>query len=241
MKFANNPVVAHRGAWKNNELPENSIASLKAAIALGCTGAETDVHMTADSALVINHDSIWGDLHIQKSTLAELRTAKLSNGELLPQLQDFLKIIQQQSATKLILEIKPSEKERQWANVTVQELIKTVHETNAQAWLVYISFDYEILKEILRIEPAANVQYLTGDKSPEELKLDGIQGADYHYSVFQEHPEWIRSAKENNIDLNAWTVNEQKTMNWLLANGFNYITTNEPELLFKEIGQPKTS
>ncbi|HET7117849.1 MAG TPA: family 16 glycosylhydrolase, partial [Hanamia sp.] len=54
-------------------------------------------------------------------------------------------------------------------------------------------------------------------------------------SVFQKHPEWIQSAKENNIDLNAWTVNEEKTMNWLLANDFNFITTNEPEILFKEI------
>ena len=105
----------------------------------------------------------------------------------------------------------------------------------AQAWIVYISFDYEMLKEILRLEPSANVQYLNGDKTPEQLKQDGIKGADYHYSVFQKHPEWIQSAKENKIDLNAWTVNEEKDMDWLLANDFDFITTNEPELLFKEI------
>ena len=62
MKFANNKVIAHRGAWKNTGTPQNSIASLKAAIALGCAGSETDVHMTADSALVINHDPEWGGL-----------------------------------------------------------------------------------------------------------------------------------------------------------------------------------
>ena len=27
-QLANNPVIAHRGAWKKNALPENSIASL---------------------------------------------------------------------------------------------------------------------------------------------------------------------------------------------------------------------
>ncbi|HEY5368493.1 MAG TPA: family 16 glycosylhydrolase [Hanamia sp.] len=234
-QFHHNKVIAHRGAWKNNNLPQNSIAALKAAIGLGCAGSETDVQMTADSALVINHDPVWGGLHVQKSTLEELRKTKLSDGELLPVLPDFLKTIQQQTGTKLILEIKPSERGKDWANATVQKVISTVHDMQAQAWIVYISFDYEMLKEVLRLEPSANVQYLNGDKAPEQLKKDGIKGADYYYSAFQKNSGWIQSAKENNIDLNAWTVNEEKTMNWLLANDFNFITTNEPELLFKEI------
>ncbi|MEO5648944.1 MAG: family 16 glycosylhydrolase [Ginsengibacter sp.] len=240
MTFLDNKVIAHRGAWKNTHLPENSVAALKAAIALGCAGSETDVHLTNDSVLVINHDPVYAGLHVQKSTLQELQKTKLSNGEPLPLLTDFLKTIQEQRRTKLILELKPSEKGREWANATVRKVIGTVHQMKAQAWLVYISFDYEICKEILRLEPLANVQYLNGDKSPEQLKQDGIKGADYHYSVFQRHPEWIASAKKNNIDLNAWTVNDAKEMDWLLANDFNFITTNEPELLFQKIEKSST-
>lgn len=228
-------MIAHRGAWKKAGLPQNSIASLKAAIALGCTGSETDVHLTSDNALVINHDNNWAGLIIQKNTLNDLKKKNLSNGETLPILQDFLKIIREQNGTKLILEIKPSVNGKEWADETVLKVVNLVHRMETQEWIIYISFDYEILKEVLKLDPAANVQYLNGDKSPEQLKLDGIKGADYHYSVFQIHPEWIQSAKENNIDLNAWTVNEEKDMNWLLINGFNFITTNEPELLFKEI------
>ncbi|MEO8824132.1 MAG: glycerophosphodiester phosphodiesterase family protein [Ginsengibacter sp.] len=235
MKFTTNQVIAHRGAWKNKNLPENSIASLKAAIALSCVGSETDVHMTADSVLVINHDPVWGGLPVQRSTLEELQKTKLSNGELLPVLPEFLKIIQSQPGTKLILEIKSSQRGREWADATVQKIVGLVQKMNAQSWIVYISFDYQMLKEVLRLEPSANTQYLNGDKAPEQLKQDGIKGADYHYSVFQRHPEWIQSAKENNIDLNAWTVNKEKTMKWLLENGFNFITTNQPELLFKVI------
>jgi len=37
--------------------------------------------------------------------------------------------------------------------------------------------------------------------------------------------------------LNAWTINEEKDMNWLLENNFDFITTNEPELLFKKMGK----
>ncbi|MEO9070069.1 MAG: glycerophosphodiester phosphodiesterase family protein, partial [Ginsengibacter sp.] len=233
--FNNNKVIAHRGAWKKAGLPQNSIASLKAAIALGCAGSETDVHMTTDNFLVINHDNKWNDLIIQNNTLNDLRKKNLSNGEPLPLLRDFLKIIREQNGTKLILEIKSSVKGKVWADSTVLKVVNLVHQMEVQKWITYISFDYDMLKEILRVDALANVQYLNGDKSPDELQQDGIKGADYHFSVFQMHPEWIQSAKKNNIDLNAWTVNEEKDMNLLLLNGFNFITTNEPELLFKDI------
>ena len=54
--LAVNPVIAHRGAWKKNGLPQNSIASLRQAIALEWGGSEFDVRMTADDSLIINHD-----------------------------------------------------------------------------------------------------------------------------------------------------------------------------------------
>jgi len=50
--FAQNPVVAHRGAWEQSNLPQNSIASLKNAIALKCTGSEFDVRSTAEDILI---------------------------------------------------------------------------------------------------------------------------------------------------------------------------------------------
>lgn len=239
--FHRNKVIAHRGAWKDFNTSQNSIASLRHAIEIGCFGSETDVHMTADSALVINHDPDWGGLPVQKSTLAELRKTKLSNSEELPTLRDFLEIIRSQKGTKLILELKPSQRGRAWADATVRKVIQTIHEMNARPWMTYISFDYEICKEILRLEPTADVQYLNGDKTPFQLKQDGIRGADYHYSVYRRHPEWIQQAKNLGIELNAWTVDDVQNIDWLLANNFDMITTNEPKLLFKEIEKSPVS
>ena len=105
-----------------------------------------------------------------------------------------------------------------------------VKELKAASFVVYISFDYEILKRLLDLDVTVSTQYLNGDIAPEQLKADGINGADYNFSVFQKHPEWIASAKKNNILLNAWTVNEEKDIKWLFENKFDFITTNEPEL-----------
>jgi glycerophosphoryl diester phosphodiesterase len=233
MQFANNPVVAHRGAFKANQFPENSIASLKEAIRLGCTGTEFDVRMTADDSLVVNHDPHYAGKEIEKASFAELRATPLSNGELLPTLRDYLRTgMQGNRQTRLVLEIKPSAtKER--GQVIAERVVQLVNELKAAPWIVYISFDYDMLKKVVSLVPGVQTQYLTGDKPMEQLKADGITGADYHISVFQKNPGWVDAAREQGIVLNAWTVNEEKEMVWLLDRNFPFITTNEPELLLR--------
>ena len=106
--FHKNQVVAHRGAWKANNLPENSIASLKQAIKIGCTGSEFDVHLTADDSLVICHNDDYQGMTIEKSTFAQLATKPLSNGERIPTLSEYIEAANNQNKTRLVLEIKKS-------------------------------------------------------------------------------------------------------------------------------------
>lgn len=82
--LAKNGIVAHRGAFKTNKLPENSIASLKNAIALKCAGSEFDVQMTADDSLIINHDPKYNGLTIEKTAYAELKKHLYQTGSTYP-------------------------------------------------------------------------------------------------------------------------------------------------------------
>ena len=77
-KINYNPVVAHRGAWKKNNLPQNSIASLKKAIEIGCIGSEFDVRMTADDSLVVNHDSDYHGFQIEKTNYIIGKLSKIT-------------------------------------------------------------------------------------------------------------------------------------------------------------------
>jgi glycerophosphoryl diester phosphodiesterase len=102
-------VIAHRGAFKKNNFPENSIASLREAIRLGCAGSEFDVRMTSDDSMVINHDPGFHKLEIEKTTYAQLLAFKLSNGEKIPTLREYLLAGKTNNpGTKLVVEIKPS-------------------------------------------------------------------------------------------------------------------------------------
>lgn len=235
--FAANPVIAHRGAFKKNGFPENSIASLREAIRLQCTGSEFDVRMSADDSLIINHDPHYRGLVIEKTNYSKLTAHPLPNGEKLPTLREYLLAgLAHNQLTRLVLEIKPSaSKER--GKLIAEKVLQLVRETGAEAMTVYISFDYDILKKLVELDPKLSTQYLNGDKAPSQLKADGISGADYHFSVFQKHPEWVEEAKKNGIVLNAWTVNEEKDIQELLSQNFNYITTNEPELILTMVKQ----
>lgn len=231
-QFITNKVIAHRGAWKNTGAAENSIAALQHAIRLGCQGSEFDVHMTADSVPVINHDPTIQGLTIASSSSDQLEKLKLSSGENMPTLEAYIKAGLGQNNTKLVLEIKPTTSKERALQLT-RKVVQTVKDLKAQAWIDYISFDYNICLELNRLDPYARVAYLNGDKSPAALAADKLWGFDYHFNVFKKNEHWIDEAKQKGLTINAWTVNDEAMLKWFLSKDIDFITTNEPELLLK--------
>lgn len=76
-------VAAHRGDWRN--APENSIAAINSAIAMGVDIVEIDVQKTTDGQLVIMHDeridrTMTGKGRVQDLTLDSLKKLYLKDG-----------------------------------------------------------------------------------------------------------------------------------------------------------------
>lgn len=229
--FIRNKVIAHRGAWKNTGAPENSIAALRHAVTLGCEGSEFDVHMSADSLPVINHDASIQNTSIARTPSRELLALKLSNGEPMPTLEQYLKAGLDQQKTKLILEIKASELGKEHSIALTRKIVALVEDLQAQAWVDYISFDYDVCLEVMKLAPYAHVAYLKGDKTPAELAADHFFGLDYHFNVLQKNADWVASAKQHKLTVNVWTANDKALLEDLLRQQVDFITTNEPELL----------
>lgn len=107
-------VVAHRGGSAECKLPDCSVASLKYAISQNCYASESDIVLTADKDILICHPDGNGKvngLDPGTHTLAEIRAAgNLSNGEPVPTLTDFLKIVMDKEVNpngmKLWLDVK---------------------------------------------------------------------------------------------------------------------------------------
>jgi len=228
---SNTQIIAHRGAWKNTGVPENSIAALQHAIRLGCWGSEFDVHMSSDSVPLILHDHSIQGIHIEKTTAAELSQVKLTNGEPLPTLEAYLLAGKNQKTTRLVLEIKSSSISKERSLALTKKCVEMVKKLNVASITEYIAFDFDVCKKVKELDPSATVTYLNGDKSPEELALAGLDGLDYHFSVYKKHEEWLSESKKRKLITNVWTVNDVETMRWFIDRKVDFITTNEPEKL----------
>ena len=230
-KPAEPQVVAHRGYWKTEGSAQNSIASILNAGRIAAYGSEFDVNLTCDGALVVNHDFTYHGLKIYENTLVDLRcdTLRLSNGEIIPTLDEYLEASKQYPEMKLVFELK-SEGDPQYEAVALPACVEAITRLGVADRVEFISFSLSACKEFARLMPKNIVEYLGGEIAPAELHKMGITGIDYEYNVFYEHPEWIGEAHKLGMVVNTWTVNQEEDMRKLLELGVDQITTNEPEL-----------
>lgn len=225
-------VIAHRGAFKAKNLPENSIAALQEAARLGCFASEFDVHINQDGTLIVYHDDDLNGSIIAETNFDELKNFKLSNGEPLPTLENYLIEGSKFPQMRLVLEVKKSMNDEMTLEAA-KKSVELVQKLNLENQVDYITFDFEAGKLISGLNPNANIAYLEGDKTPQEAKNAGYKGLDYHYSVYINNPKWIQQAHDLGLTINSWTVNEEADMKWLIERNADFITTNEPELLMK--------
>lgn len=228
---AQTQIIAHRGYFQTQPpTTENSVTALQNAQKLKIYGSEFDVRMSKDGVLIINHDEHHGKMEISETDFKELAKLKLSNGEKYPTLKDYLKAGKKDKALKLIVEIKPAKTEA-LENELVEKTIAMIKDMKLESQCEYISFSLNICKQIKKIAPDFKVQYLRGELSPQQIKEEGLDGLDYHYSVFQKNPTWISEANALGLITNSWTVNDVEIYNELKKQGVKFVTTNIPDQL----------
>ena len=225
-------VCAHRGYWQCQEAgyAQNSIASLKAAQEGGFWGSEFDVHLTADSVVVVNHDPSIAGIPIHTSTYRQLLGARLPNGETIPTLNEYLHQ-GAKSACMMVLEVKPQDT----VEATLELTRRCVWQLRAHGLLdpqrvMFISFSYDACKWIAANLPGFGNQYLEGVVEPEQIHADGINGIDYNWVAFHKHPDWVERAHALGLTVNVWTVDSPEEMKYLKDLGVDVITTNRPDL-----------
>lgn len=220
-------VIAHRGLHKGGA-PENSLASLRNACETGCYGSETDVYITTDGRLVINHDATVGGKRIETSSYDDLKDVRLSNGERLPLLEDFLDCIRSYNSTKLIIEFKNTGAER--LAKAVDAVAAMVTEKEADALVEYIGADYEACRNIAWKKPGATVGYLGGDMSPSVLSGSGLTCIDYNFGLLlNTHRQWIDEAHGLGMVVNVWTPNSESDLMKCIVAGADCITTDNSD------------
>lgn len=237
-------IVAHRGFWKSEQggMSENSIAALKAAQDAGLWGSECDIHLTADGVVIVNHNNdIEGKL-IREHNFADFAGDLLPNGERRPTIDEYLEQTAKCKTTKLVIEFKKQgsdQREDQLVEKTIAAM--KAHDLYTPERILFISFSKHICGRLAKEHPQFINQFLSSDptginENPVNYYALGINGIDYHYKMFKAHPEWVKTAHEKGMSVNAWTVNKEDDIKAMINLGVDAITTNEPLLVRELLG-----
>jgi len=217
-------IIGHRGAA--GIALENTLESIRSAIAAGVDAIEIDVRLTKDKYLVLSHDFSTGrlsksDVVISDATLEELQTVKLSNGRRIPTLEEAIKTV---GDTPLIVEAKGGG----WAQILADVLDK-----HPRKDIRVIAFDHDGLTDFHELRPDIPV-YALDRWSPfdavQTAQARGFAGVDLNFWVL--NPLAYRLARNVGLDIIVFTVNHvwiARFLKWLYPE--ISITTNNPDKL----------
>lgn len=233
-----NNVVAHRGAWKEFGLPDNSMAALEKAIELKCFASECDIQLTKDKKVVVYHDETIGGSYFKNITYDEvLSLGELSNGEEIPLLEEFLDTIIANKTTKLWIDVKSISDQAGGDNWSIQggeEAAKIVESKGAQKFVSFIVGRKAVLdKCIVAAKGEWDCGYMNTEYTADQFEQNGYNWANFTYTKFFEndsknYPEVIKEYKNKNLRVSVYTVDNESTMNWFLDQDVYAITTNHP-------------
>jgi Glycerophosphoryl diester phosphodiesterase len=234
-------ITAHRGNWdcEAGGYARNSIAALKAAQDNKYWGSECDVQMTKDFKLIVHHDADADGMRIWNHDWSDFSKCRLENGESIPTLDEYLTQVEK-SKTVLVCELKNQksvEHELYMTDLAVKAI--QAHNLYDPSRVIFISFSLDICKRLVLLCPGFTVQYLKNDLSPDEIAKYGINGVDYHFSVFEKHPDWFQQARNHGMSINCWTANSEEEIKKMIDQKVDCITTDEPQRVrrFLKAGQ----
>ncbi len=244
MKF-----IAHRGA--SARAPENTLAAVRLAAELGADGVEVDVRVTRDGKLAVIHDpdtrrvAPGEPVHtINRNHLADMQKLdvgawkdKKFAGEKIPALGDVLAAAGPEQ--EIFLEFKTRESD------AILAQLKTLLQPTAAAGfpaerVVVMTFDEVTLRKIKKHRPACRALLLLNKKPTTHVfgkivsairakYINGI-GQNRTWALTAEQYEELRDA---GAILSVWTVDNPAEVKAWKERGFDYITSNAPDVLAK--------
>lgn len=221
-------IIAHRGYWNTPGSTQNSRESLRKAQELNTYGSETDVWITTDNRLIVNHDASFGGVTIENSDAETCKNLTLSNGEKMPELEDLLDILKNSSSpTKLIIEIK-DHSTAEHDKAAASAAVAAVREAGVEDRVEYISFSTDACEQVIADDPTAKVAYVKGGIAPATLHAKGYTGINYHIAEFRTHPEWVKQAHDLGMTVTAWTLNTPSDITEMMNLGVDFVTTDTP-------------
>lgn len=224
--------VAHRG--DPYRARENTLPSIRSAVARGADAVEIDVRVTRDKVPVLLHDStlerLWGhDVRVGRIGHREL--AERTGGGV-PALREALSAV---GDRRIMIDLPGA------TAAGVREVVGVVRESGA-ADRVYYCANTEAMLRVRAADPSAEIALTwTTLAPPRAVLLDAVRPRWLNYRFGLLSRELTARNHADGLLVSAWTADTRRTMRRLLAYGVDSITTNRIDALKAELAKSPPS
>ncbi len=242
-------VIAHRGF--SGRAPENTVAAIREAIAIGADMAEIDVTLTADNRGVVIHDETLqrttnGSGNVADHSFDEIRSLDAGSwfapqfaGEKVPTLGEVLDTVKGQIL--LNVEIK-SEAVDHGISEKVAAAIK---ERGMTGQVIVSSFSPMALEQLHAVAPEIRTAVLYNKElqrgqDPVEI-VRGLGASAFNIRGSRLKVKMLRSCREQGIPVGVYTVDKPKRMKRWVKKGIDAIFTNYPDRLLEVLEELQTA
>jgi glycerophosphoryl diester phosphodiesterase len=231
-------VIAHRGAA--GRAPENTMASMRAAIEDHADWIEIDVQETADGEIVVLHDSDFMklagvNLKIWDGMLADVLEIDVGSwfapefaDQRVPTLSEVLQLARGKCG--VMIELKYYGHDIQLE----ERVIEIVEQADMADDVMIMSLEYAGISKVRALRPDWTVGLLAAQAAGNMTQLD----VDFlAVSSALLSPQLILSANNAGQQVFVWTLNDSYNMNRAISLGVDGIITDEPALTREVLGE----
>ncbi len=221
-------IIAHRGF--SGRYPENTLASVRAALLLGVDFVEIDVQETADGELIVFHDHGLRRLcrvrgRVRDKTLREIRRLNPQ----VPTLRQVLSICR--GRVRVLIEIKRADP---------CKVAAVIGQVRMESEVLVFSLSIRRMKELAAVNPRIPRFGLVARRLPmamRRLKSIGIEGIGLSRRLVRS-PRVVRRIHRRGWKLFVWTVNREAEMKRLAGWGVDGLITNHPDVSKSCLAEP---
>ena len=215
-------IWGHRGA--SAYAPENTLAAFKMAIDMGADGVELDIQLTKDNEVVVIHNESIDRICGRKGNVRDYSFAELKEFMDIPTLAEVFELISPTSL-KINVEFKTG---LVWYEGIENKAISLARQFNMMSRIIWSSFNHYSVQIIKEIEPSAKTALLCGGGIFITAKQCKLSGADaLHCDVHQmRYPGIIQDCHNHDIDIRAWTVDNDDDLKFAYESGIDAVITN---------------
>jgi glycerophosphoryl diester phosphodiesterase len=230
-------VIAHRGA--SGHLPENTPPAFELAVAQGADMIETDLHRTADGAVVVTHDEdlagLGGSGEIAEASLAEVRALDAGGGERVPTLDELLDRFGARVAWNL--ELKRGTR-GEYAGLE-EAALAAVRARGLEPRTLFSSFYDPVLARLRALAPRARIGLLVSRRLPARAVERALAlGAEaLHPEAAVVDAALVDAAHAAGLAVHVFTVDDAAEMRRLLGLGVDGLFTNFPDRMRRVLGE----